>query len=825
MKVLLVDPHDASAQKLKDMSCAIEGIAVLDGEAVDPWLGGTPTGSVDVIVSGGDITGRREFVDALLKWRTHTHSSLIPCWFANDFKVFETGCLWPRLSIDRFSKLLDVQGVCDWLTEVSEWQQTRMHFSQSDSLLRHSPLEIVNSLALRKATGRLSLFDEYGEEGAVVVHQGSLVSAKVRHISGEEAFYEFFSWTSGSYLWEPSDLSNGSVGIQPLQTLIEEGLKLINEANIVFNFVPDLFQRIARTDSESALDDGGAQFFSERKSMYGLINGSTSVAELIHASSLSKPRAMRCLARWFSLGDIELSTRDAESPRLREAHSAPLDTGPILLSGEATGLDDLNEDREGAESSEAEDFLALFKGLDEAEKDGVAAEAESPRLEQSSVIVTEGVPFVSEDLVHADEQERAPGAESSNQCLTDGVFPPADVAFRKVSDFEAEGGALEVSTEDLKVSDQPGSVSDEVGTVTPDSALAPIRLLIVDDSRFMCIALQSMFSSDPRFEIVGTGHDGLEALKLVSQLNPDVVTLDMQMPRMDGLTALKHIMIRDPKPVVVLSAFTKETSQLTYESFKYGAVDVLTKPAGGSMKQEGMEAGRICDRVADAAGVRLEAAQYIRRGAKGRKARKIPNVVEGVAGAVDPGQSIFVMCSGMGGFPALLKFLFPISDLGNLPPIVACISMTDRAVEALVPNLEKDCDMEFELLSDGCSLKPGVCYLFSHDHCCHISRGNGLLKVQTGTNCPERRPFDHLLTSAGETCGDRSIALLLSGAGNDGFNGMRAIQRGGGLTSVLAPELCLKPDLPRKVLSDRLAKEVKTPREFIRLLEDHRSAF
>ncbi len=91
------------------------------------------------------------------------------------------------------------------------------------------------------------------------------------------------------------------------------------------------------------------------------------------------------------------------------------------------------------------------------------------------------------------------------------------------------------------------------------------------------------FGLDSRFEIVGVAHDGVEALALIEKLKPDVVTLDIQMPRMDGLTALKHIMIRDPRPVVVLSAFTKQTSRLTYESFKYGAVDVCTKPSKGDL--------------------------------------------------------------------------------------------------------------------------------------------------------------------------------------------------------------------------------------------------
>ena len=150
-------------------------------------------------------------------------------------------------------------------------------------------------------------------------------------------------------------------------------------------------------------------------------------------------------------------------------------------------------------------------------------------------------------------------------------------------------------------------------TIRKTHAESRCRVLVVDDSPLMCRALQTIFAEDPRMELAGIAHDGMEALQLIGESKPDVVTLDLQMPKMDGITALKHIMIRNPKPVVVVSAFTQETSRLTYEAFRYGAVDVLAKPSGNDTAVRERGARELRDRVAQAARVRIDAAQYVRR--------------------------------------------------------------------------------------------------------------------------------------------------------------------------------------------------------------------
>ncbi|MCX8069582.1 MAG: response regulator, partial [Thermodesulfovibrionales bacterium] len=104
-----------------------------------------------------------------------------------------------------------------------------------------------------------------------------------------------------------------------------------------------------------------------------------------------------------------------------------------------------------------------------------------------------------------------------------------------------------------------------------------IKVLIVDDSAFMRNALTNMLSSDPEIKIIGTAKDGLEAVELVSKLKPDIVTMDVEMPRMDGITALKNIMEKTPVPVIMVSSLTIEGAKVTLEALEIGAVDFIPK--------------------------------------------------------------------------------------------------------------------------------------------------------------------------------------------------------------------------------------------------------
>jgi len=344
-------------------------------------------------------------------------------------------------------------------------------------------------------------------------------------------------------------------------------------------------------------------------------------------------------------------------------------------------------------------------------------------------------------------------------------------------------------------------------TIPKTHAESPCRVLVVDDSPLMCRALQTIFAEDPRIELAGIAHDGLEALRLIEEYNPDVLTLDLQMPKMDGLTALKHIMIRNPKPVVVVSAFTQETSRLTYEAFRYGAVDVMAKPSGKDTAVREKGAQELRDRVAQAACVRIEAAQYIRRrpNAAGAPSRSNGNGSGGV------GADFLIVVSDAGGFPLLLKVFFVLSGMHEAPSVVCSTGLSASAVQALVPCLAADCGLAITpFCPPGGVLAPRTSIVGSREHPFRPVEANGGIAVETVKANGSVRSFDTLLSGAADLLEKRAVALLISGEGDDGLDGMRRIREMGGRAFVLSPEMCLKQDLPRKILMEGYAVELKT---------------
>jgi two-component system chemotaxis response regulator CheB len=296
-----------------------------------------------------------------------------------------------------------------------------------------------------------------------------------------------------------------------------------------------------------------------------------------------------------------------------------------------------------------------------------------------------------------------------------------------------------------------------------------------------------------------------------------VVTLDIQMPRMDGLTALKHIMIRSPKPVVILSAFTKKTSQTTYEAFKYGAVDVLAKPSGFGGNGFEKDAGEIRNRVAEASGVRIEAVQRVRRN---RMPEESTAIGDPILAAAEPGSGmpVVVVCCGAGGFSSLLCFLASWSSFKELPAMIACVDMPRKAVEIFAPSMAKDFGIPIEAVHSQ-PLSPGDCFLCSvEDPYRFVPTANGIGFLMPREAESPSGAFDQLLLSAAECFSQRAAAFLISGTGEDGITGMRRIQEAGGQTFALSPEACTKPELSREILNRGLAREVPSAAACARFL-------
>jgi two-component system chemotaxis response regulator CheB len=340
----------------------------------------------------------------------------------------------------------------------------------------------------------------------------------------------------------------------------------------------------------------------------------------------------------------------------------------------------------------------------------------------------------------------------------------------------------------LEQLEEVGAVSRcECGkAVTAEAVEKKLRILLVDDSRLMQKVMRRLYESDPGVEVVGIAENGEQALYLLSELRPDVISLDLYLPEMDGVATLKRIMLSQPTPTVIVTSPNPEDLDLTFESMhRYGAVDFVTKPA----KQRGeldMQADSIIHRMHTAARANL------------RGISMIPTPPRPV-GSPGRGESraIVVASGGNGACLSFMQLLTAIS--ADLPiSIVGLLELPAAFMEAFTRYLRRCTALEVRLASHGAPLLGGVCYLaVSGSSLRLVEAPNGPVLEVDGD---EKRTPSRIFLDAAEIFGEHSVALLLSGQGDKELPGLTAIRAAGGVTMAQLPESCVDPEQPRQAL-------------------------
>lgn len=329
-----------------------------------------------------------------------------------------------------------------------------------------------------------------------------------------------------------------------------------------------------------------------------------------------------------------------------------------------------------------------------------------------------------------------------------------------------------------------------------------ITVLVVDDSALMSRQIAGILNDDHRLEVVGRARDGLEALEMVGALNPDVITLDVEMPRMNGITVLKHIMVRHATPTVMISALTTEGAKTTFDALKFGAIDVIAKPS--RREDESLEAQKadIIAKVRRAASIRSGRSRYIRM----RGANKLPRKA-----SVDPPdeKTKFIgIGAGTGGYYGLLRIV-PALDPEFPDVLVAVLLVSKRYVPPFISYLESHSAVPVTGI-DGVDVpKKGTCYICSGQDGLVVERnaqGFVTFRVQE-SHSNEQGAIDKMLASL-SVLGSRSVGILMTGAGSDGAEGMAEIRRAGGLSVVQDVNNCLDPHMPLAALEKDAAQKI-----------------
>ncbi len=320
-------------------------------------------------------------------------------------------------------------------------------------------------------------------------------------------------------------------------------------------------------------------------------------------------------------------------------------------------------------------------------------------------------------------------------------------------------------------------------------ASKPIKVLVIDDSALVRKAITAALELDPEIEVVGVANDPLVAIDKIPKLYPDVLTLDMEMPRMDGLTFLRKLRSdKSPLPVVVISSLTQAGSQLALDALEAGAQEVLAKPDGHS------SIGALASKLA----FYIKAAYRARRGDKIlRPALQKSPVSASPLGSGQKENRLILIGASTGGVEAL-RYLLPALP-NHLPPILIVQHIPAHFSKAVAERINKLTPYEVKEAVDGEQLQPGLCLIAPGDYHLMVVKAGGyrtrLVQSPPVHHC--RPSVDVLFRSAAVAVGPQALAILLTGMGSDGALGMQAIKRAGGYTLAESEESCVVYGMPR----------------------------
>ncbi|MBH8579837.1 chemotaxis response regulator protein-glutamate methylesterase [Halomonas pacifica] len=328
---------------------------------------------------------------------------------------------------------------------------------------------------------------------------------------------------------------------------------------------------------------------------------------------------------------------------------------------------------------------------------------------------------------------------------------------------------------------------------------AKIKVLCVDDSALIRELLTEIINRQPDMEVVAVAPNPLVARDLIKQHNPDVLTLDVEMPRMDGLDFLERLMRLRPMPVLMVSSLTQAGSEITLRALELGALDFVAKPQMGirhSMMEYGAE---IAEKLRAAA--RSRPRQALRDGKAPRPAAlKAPLVSS---------EKLLIIGASTGGTEAIRQVLEPLP--ANAPAILIAQHMPGGFTRSFAERLDRLCRIRVKEAEDGERILPGHAYIAPGDAHLQLARSgaNYVARLDSGPPVNRHRPsVDVLFRSAAQQAGRNAIGALLTGMGKDGAQGLLEMRQAGAVTLAQDEASCVVFGMPREAIAIGGASEV-----------------
>lgn len=320
-----------------------------------------------------------------------------------------------------------------------------------------------------------------------------------------------------------------------------------------------------------------------------------------------------------------------------------------------------------------------------------------------------------------------------------------------------------------------------------------VRVLIVDDSAIVRELLQRNLSRDPEIEVVGTAPDPYVARDKIVALKPDVVSLDIEMPRMDGITFLKKLMTYYPLPVIILSSLTPKGGALAIEALEAGAVDVICKTSSGN--GTGDIYAELAAKIKEAARVKATTAR------PEPAARRLP--------MLRAAHKIVAVGASTGGTVALMELLSAMP--GNAPGFVIVQHMPKHFTRAFASRLNEVCAVEVKEAESGDAVVPGRALIAPGDLHTLVRRTDShfFVQVKDGPLVSRHRPsVNALFRSVSQCAGRNAVGVILTGMGSDGAEGMKEMKDRGAYTIAQDEASCVIFGMPKEAIALRCVDSV-----------------
>lgn len=351
-----------------------------------------------------------------------------------------------------------------------------------------------------------------------------------------------------------------------------------------------------------------------------------------------------------------------------------------------------------------------------------------------------------------------------------------------------------------------------------------IKVLIIDDSALIRSILSEIIRAQNDMEVVGVAPDPIVARDMIKQLNPDVLTLDVEMPKMDGLDFLEKLMRLRPMPVIMVSSLTERGSEITMRALELGAVDFVTKPKLSI--QSGMleYAQAITDKIRAASKARVRSRSVLSSAANAMPTDALPSIRNPLVSS----EKLIIVGASTGGTEAIKSFLIQMPS--DCPGILITQHMPEGFTKSFAKRLDGICKISVMEAQGGERILPGHAYIApGHSHLLLARSGaNYVTALEDSEPVNRHRPsVDVLFRSAARCAGKNAVGVILTGMGKDGADGMLEMRRAGAYNFAQDESTCVVFGMPKEAIAVGAVDEIlplnDMPAKVLNYLDKHGS--